>query len=207
MFVGVTIAHPLKNLLMYKMLILTVAFTAAVSVSSAQCSGNKTSSTSSDNQADFGQATASADAGMIAPMGEPDLVDLAISVEDLSTLVTAVKAAGLVETLKGKGPFTIFAPTNKAFQALPAGTLDMLLKPENKGKLVKVLTYHVVPGEYPAAKVKDGMKPATVEGSTISITVNDQGVKVNDAKVIKADVEASNGVVHVIDKVILPPNL
>ena len=190
--------------MMTKSLLMTAAFTAVVGFASAQCSGSKASASTN---ADFGQATASSDAGVIAPMGEPDLVDLAASVEDLSTLVTAVKAAGLVETLKGKGPFTIFAPTNKAFADLPAGTLDMLLKPENKDKLIKVLTYHVLPGEFPAAKVKDGMKPATVEGSTIAIKVNDKGVMVNDARVIKADVEASNGVVHVIDKVILPPNL
>jgi len=190
--------------MMTKNLLMTAALTAVVSIASAQCGGSKASASAN---ADFGQATASSDAGVIAPIGEPDLIDLAVSVEDLSTLVTAVKAAGLVETLKGKGPFTIFAPTNKAFADLPAGTLDMLLKPENKEKLVKVLTYHVVAGEYPAAKVKDGMKPATVEGSTISIKVNDKGVMINDARVIKADVEASNGVVHVIDKVILPPNL
>ena len=185
-------------------MLLAVAFAATATGLSAQCSAQKTTSTSS---ADFGQATASADSGVIAPVGDPDLIDLAVSVDDLSTLVTAVKAAGLVETLKGKGPFTIFAPTNKAFSELPAGTLEMLLKPENKDKLVKVLTYHVVAGEYPAAKVKDGMKPATVEGSTIAIKVSEKGVMVNDARVIKADVEASNGVVHVIDKVILPPNL
>jgi uncharacterized surface protein with fasciclin (FAS1) repeats len=179
---------------------------------SAQCSSSKASAELQETSTpDFGAATASSDAGMIAPVetpaGEMDLVDLAVSVDDLSTLVTAVKAAGLVETLKGKGPFTVFAPTNKAFEALPEGTLEMLLKPENKEKLAAVLTYHVVAGSYPAAKVKDGMTPKTVQGETFEISVYDGGVKVNDARVIKADVMATNGVVHVIDKVILPPSM
>jgi len=186
--------------MMTKNLLMTAALTAVVSIASAQCGGSKASASAN---ADFGQATASSDAGVIAPIGEPDLIDLAVSVEDLSTLVTAVKAAGLVETLKGKGPFTIFAPTNKAFADLPAGTLDMLLKPENKEKLVKVLTYHVVPGmvmakDVPTADVK------TVQGQTVALKKDSMGVTVNNAKVVAADVEATNGVIHVIDTVILP---
>ena len=135
-----------------------------------------------------------------------DIVDLAISQENLSTLVAAVKAGGLVETLKGKGPFTVFAPTNEAFAALPAGTLESLLKPENKDQLVQILTYHVVSGKVMSTDLKDGMTAKTVQGSEVKIGISKDGVKVNDAKVIKADVNASNGVVHVIDKVILPPS-
>lgn len=134
-----------------------------------------------------------------------DIVDLAVSQDILSTLVTAVKAAGLVETLKGDGPFTVFAPTNEAFAALPAGTLESLLKPENKDQLVKILTYHVVSGKVMSTDLKDGMKAKTVQGSEVKIGVSKDGVTVNEAKVVKADVGASNGVVHVIDKVILPP--
>ena len=134
-----------------------------------------------------------------------DIVDLAVSQDNLSTLVAAVKAGGLVETLKGKGPFTVFAPTNEAFAALPAGTLESLLKPENKDKLVQILTYHVVSGKVMSTDLKDGMTAKTVQGGDVKIAISKDGVKVNDAKVIKADVNASNGVVHVIDKVILPP--
>jgi uncharacterized surface protein with fasciclin (FAS1) repeats len=135
-----------------------------------------------------------------------DIVDLAISQENLSTLVAAVKAGGLVETLKGKGPFTVFAPTNEAFAALPAGTLESLLKPENKEQLVQILTYHVVSGKVMSTDLKDGMAAKTVQGGEVKIGISKDGVKVNDAKVTKADVNASNGVVHVIDKVILPPS-
>ena len=134
-----------------------------------------------------------------------DIVDLAVSQETLSTLVAAVKAGGLVETLKGSGPFTVFAPTNDAFKALPAGTLESLLKPENKQQLVEILTYHVVSGKVMSTDLKDGMKAKTVQGGEVKIGVSKDGVTVNEAKVTKADVVASNGVVHVIDKVILPP--
>lgn len=133
-----------------------------------------------------------------------DIVALAIGTESLSTLVAAVKAAGLVETLQGDGPFTVFAPTNEAFAALPEGTLDDLLKPENKEKLASILTYHVVAGKVMSTDLSDGMKAATVNGAEVTITTAD-GAKVNGANVVSADVEASNGVVHVIDTVILPP--
>jgi uncharacterized surface protein with fasciclin (FAS1) repeats len=146
-----------------------------------------------------------AQAQMASKSNSMDIVDLAISQDNLSTLVAAVKAGGLVETLKGKGPFTVFAPTNEAFAALPAGTLESLLKPENKDKLVQILTYHVVSGKVMSTDLKDGMSAKTVQGSDVKIGISKDGVKVNDAKVIKADVNASNGVVHVIDKVILPP--
>ncbi len=133
-----------------------------------------------------------------------DIVTLAVGTESLSTLVAAVKAAGLVETLQGEGPFTVFAPTNEAFAALPEGTLENLLKPENKDQLVAILTYHVVSGKVMSTDLSDGMKAATVNGAEITITTAD-GAKVNGANVAMADIEASNGVVHVIDAVILPP--
>lgn len=133
-----------------------------------------------------------------------NIVDLAVSTDFLSTLVAAVKAGDLVETLQGDGPFTVFAPTNKAFNALPEGTLESLLKPENKDKLVAILTYHVVAGKVLSTDLSNGMKAKTVQGSEIAVTLSNGGVKINDANVTAADIMASNGVVHVIDKVILP---
>jgi len=135
-----------------------------------------------------------------------DIVGLAAGNNDLSTLVKAVQAAGLVETLKGDGPFTVFAPTNEAFAALPAGTLQSLLKPENKEKLISILTYHVVAGNIHSKDLADGQKAKTVEGSDITVDLSNGSAKINDATVVAADVEASNGVVHVIDRVILPPS-
>jgi uncharacterized surface protein with fasciclin (FAS1) repeats len=129
-----------------------------------------------------------------------DIVDVAAGNKDFSTLVTAIKAAGLVETLKGKGPFTVFAPTNEAFAKIPKADLDALLK--DKAKLTAVLTYHVVPGKVMAKDVKAG-DAATVNGKAIKITT-DKGVMVNNAKVIKTDVAASNGVIHAIDTVLMP---
>ncbi len=136
-------------------------------------------------------------------MKKMDIVDTAAANKDFSTLVAAVKAAGLVDTLKGDGPFTVFAPTNEAFAALPEGTVEMLLKPENKEKLVSILTYHVVAGKVMAADVKP-MNAKTVQGSEAKVTVKDGTVMIDDAKVIKTDIVASNGVIHVIDKVIMP---
>jgi len=136
-----------------------------------------------------------------APAG--DIVAVASGAGSFNTLVAAVKAAGLVETLQGKGPFTVFAPTDEAFAKLPAGTVENLLKPENKEKLVAILTYHVVPGKVMAADVKT-MKAKTVNGKELDIKVADGTVTVNDAKVVKTDVAASNGVIHVIDTVVLP---
>ncbi len=134
-----------------------------------------------------------------------DIVDIASDTDALSTLVAAVEAAGLVETLKGDGPFTVFAPTNEAFDALPDGTLESLLLEENREMLIEILTYHVVPGKVMSGDLSDGMTAGTVQGSDVTISVGDYGVSVNDASVVQADVEASNGVVHVIDAVILPP--
>ncbi|MDZ4850533.1 MAG: fasciclin domain-containing protein [Pirellulaceae bacterium] len=136
-----------------------------------------------------------------------DIVGVAAGNEAFSTLVAAVKAAGLVETLKGKGPFTVFAPTNEAFDKLPKGTVESLLKPENKEKLVAILTYHVVAGSVKAADVVKLDKAKTVQGSDVTIEIKDGNVFLNGkAKVVKTDIAASNGVVHVIDTVILPPS-
>jgi uncharacterized surface protein with fasciclin (FAS1) repeats len=132
-----------------------------------------------------------------------DIVAVASGAGSFKTLVTAVKAAGLVETLQGKGPFTVFAPTDEAFAKLPAGTVEDLLKPENKEKLKGILLYHVVPGKVMAADVKT-MKAKTAGGKELSIKVEGGSVMVDNAKVVKTDVAASNGVIHVIDTVVLP---
>jgi len=132
-----------------------------------------------------------------------DIVAVASGAGSFNTLVAAVKAAGLVETLQGPGPFTVFAPTDEAFAKLPKGTVEDLLKPENKAKLVSILTYHVVAGKVMAADVKT-MMAKTVNGSELNIKVADGQVTVDGAKVVKADVAASNGVIHVIDTVVLP---
>ena len=133
-----------------------------------------------------------------------DIVDTAVANGSFTTLAAALTAAGLVETLKGEGPFTVFAPTDAAFAALPAGTVEDLLKPENKDKLVAILTYHVVPGKVMAADLTEGMMAKTVNGADVTITL-EGGAKVNGAVISAADVAASNGVIHVIDSVILPP--
>jgi uncharacterized surface protein with fasciclin (FAS1) repeats len=139
-------------------------------------------------------------------MEEPgDIVTIASSTEGFSTLVAAVTAADLVETLQGEGPFTVFAPTDEAFAALPEGVLDALLLPENKETLVKILTYHVVPGAVMSTDIAPG-EVATVEGQSVELAT-DGGVTVNGANVVQADVVASNGVIHVIDAVILPPDV
>jgi uncharacterized surface protein with fasciclin (FAS1) repeats len=135
---------------------------------------------------------------------EKTIVETAVAAGQFETLVAAVKAAGLVETLSGKGPFTVFAPTDEAFKKLPAGTVESLLKPENKEKLVAVLTYHVVPGKVMAADVTKLKGAKTVQGSEAKITVKDGKVMVDGAKVVKTDIACSNGVIHVIDAVILP---
>ena len=134
-----------------------------------------------------------------------DIVDIAASTDFLSTLVAAVQAGDLVETLKSDGPFTVFAPTNEAFNALPEGTLESLLKPENKDQLVAILTYHVVPGKIKSTDLSNGQTAKTAQGSKINVKISDMGVNINNAKVTSADIEAANGIVHVIDQVILPP--
>ncbi|MEM9778498.1 MAG: fasciclin domain-containing protein [Pseudomonadota bacterium] len=136
--------------------------------------------------------------------GAKDLVDTAVEAGSFSTLVAAVEAADLVDTLKGEGPFTVFAPTDEAFAALPEGTVENLLLPENKDQLVAVLTYHVIPGKVMAGDIAgQELAVATVQGSEVDINATD-GVTIDGASVVTADVEASNGVIHVIDAVILP---
>ena len=133
-----------------------------------------------------------------------DIVDTAVAAGSFNTLVTAVKAAGLVDTLKGTGPFTVFAPNDAAFAKLPSGTVENLLKPENKDKLVAILTYHVVPGKVMSKDIAGKkMMVKTVEGGRVAIDATD-GVSVDGAKVVKADIETSNGVIHVIETVIIP---
>ena len=142
--------------------------------------------------------------GNIAASNASDIVDTAVSAGSFNTLVAAVEAAGLVETLKGEGPFTVFAPTDEAFAALPYGTLQDLLKPENKEQLVAILTYHVVPGKVMSSDVGGKqMGVATVEGSEVRVN-GMSGVTVNGANVIQANIETDNGVIHVIAQVILP---
>jgi uncharacterized surface protein with fasciclin (FAS1) repeats len=133
-----------------------------------------------------------------------DIVDTAVAAGSFKTLATALTAAGLVDTLKGPGPFTVFAPTDEAFAKLPAGTLESLLQPENKAKLAGILTYHVAPGKVMAADVVKLTSAKTVNGQSVKIAVDDGKVKVDDANVVKTDVAASNGVIHVIDAVLLP---
>lgn len=133
-----------------------------------------------------------------------DIVDTAVDAGSFNTLATALEAAGLVETLKGDGPYTVFAPTDEAFAKLPDGTVETLLKPENKDQLVAVLTYHVVPGTVTAEQVVTLTEAKTVNGEMVEIAVVDGAVKVDDAQVIQADVMTSNGVIHVIDTVLIP---
>jgi len=155
----------------------------------------------------FVSVTLLANDGVKPPVKEKaamDIVDLAASTDFLSTLVAAVKAGDLVDVLKGDGPFTVFAPTNEAFAKLPAGTVEELLKPENKAKLVEILTYHVVAGKVKSTDLKDGQKEKTVQGQEITVSLKDGKAMINNATVTAADIEATNGIVHVIDTVIMP---
>ncbi|MCE2792543.1 MAG: fasciclin domain-containing protein [Planctomycetota bacterium] len=140
----------------------------------------------------------------VVRVDEKDIVDTAVGAGSFKTLVAAVKAAGLVDTLKGKGPFTVFAPTDEAFAKLPKGTVESLLKPENKDKLIAILTYHVVPGEVKAADVVKVKSAKTVQGQEVTVKVDGNTVMIDGAKVIKTDIDCTNGVIHVIDSVILP---
>ncbi|HST43699.1 MAG TPA: fasciclin domain-containing protein [Luteimonas sp.] len=142
---------------------------------------------------------------MATPKAKADIVDTAIAAGQFKTLAKALTAAGLVDTLKGPGPFTVFAPTDAAFAKLPAGALADLLKPENKAKLAAILTYHVVPGSVTAAKVAGMSQGKTVNGASVDIKSAGGKVMVGGANVVKADVMASNGVIHVIDTVLMPP--
>jgi uncharacterized surface protein with fasciclin (FAS1) repeats len=150
-----------------------------------------------------GECSSSKKSSAATCSNDKDLVAVAAGADNFKTLVAAVKAAGLVETLQGEGPFTVFAPTDEAFAKLPAGTVENLLKPENKEKLAAILTYHVVAGKVMAADVKT-MKAKTVNGQSLDVKVAENTVTVDNAKVIKTDVAARNGVIHVIDTVVLP---
>jgi uncharacterized surface protein with fasciclin (FAS1) repeats len=143
-------------------------------------------------------------ANIFAAPAEKDIVDTAVEAGSFKTLAAALKAADLIETLKGKGPFTVFAPTDEAFAKLPEGTVETLLKPENKAKLAAILTYHVVAGKVEAKDAVKLKSAKTVNGASFMIKVSDAGVMVDKAKVVKTDIQCTNGVIHVIDAVILP---
>ena len=149
-------------------------------------------------------ATASFNASVKAQAATADIVDTAVAAGSFKTLAAALQAAGLVETLKGQGPFTVFAPTDAAFAKLPAGTVDDLLKPANKAKLVAILTYHVVPGKVMAAQAATLTSAKTVNGASLTIRATDGKVMIDNATVTATDIAASNGVIHVIDTVLLP---
>lgn len=159
---------------------------------------DKAAESKAEGEAEAKEASAEAKASA-------DIVETAAAAGTFNTLLAAAQAAELVETLKGDGPLTVFAPTDEAFAALPAGTVEDLLKPENKAKLQAILTYHVVAGEVMAADVIKLTEAPTVQGQAIAIAIEGESVMINDAKVIQADIVTSNGVIHVIDKVILPP--
>ena len=158
-----------------------------------------------DSSSSTGTTTAMEDTGTTDAMAaEKDIVATAQATPDLSTLVKAVGAAGLVETLQGDDPYTVFAPTNEAFEALPPAELARLLKPANKAELADILTYHVAEGDVKAADLTDGQKIDTVEGGQLTVSIDGDTVKINGAKVVTPDVATSNGTVHVIDTVLLP---
>jgi uncharacterized surface protein with fasciclin (FAS1) repeats len=152
-----------------------------------------------------GMIAAVAALGLTSPAMAGDIIDTAVKAGQFNTLAAALKAADLVDTLKGRGPFTVFAPTDDAFKKLPAGTVESLLRPENKAQLVKVLTYHVVPGKVMSDSLAGKMTEVkTVEGETLAIDARSGGVMVDNAKVVSADIAADNGVIHVIDTVVMP---
>ncbi len=193
---------------------LSFAVAATLSASIISCSDNTTSESTStdsttttmdnmatDTMATMEQGVMVGGANMVP---SKNIVENAANSSDHTTLVAAVKAAGLAETLSGTGPFTVFAPTNTAFDKLPAGTVDNLLKPEMKGDLTSVLTYHVVPGTLRAADLKNGQKLTTVQGKELTVSMKDGNVMIEGATVTTADVISSNGVTHVIDAVLMP---
>jgi uncharacterized surface protein with fasciclin (FAS1) repeats len=176
------------------------AFSAIVLIS---CGSGESKETTADTTA-TSETTAAADTTVAAPATPATVVDIAVGSADHTTLVAAVTAAGLVETLSGAGPFTVFAPTNAAFAKLPAGTVESLLTPEKKADLTGILTYHVVAGSVKAADLKDGQMVKTVNGKELKVTIKDGVVMIDGAVVTAADLVAGNGVVHVIDAVVLP---
>ncbi len=180
-----------------------LAFTAACN-SSTTMSNNSDSAMTDSNMADTMAMEEGVEVGGAMMVPSKNIVENASGSSDHTTLVAAVKAGDLVETLSGPGPFTVFAPTNEAFDKLPAGTVDNLLKPEMKKDLQGVLTYHVVPGTYRAADLKDGMELTSVQGQKLKVSVKDGKVMINNANVTIADVVSSNGVTHVVDAVLIP---
>ena len=186
-----------KNIMQKNILNMLVAV-AISSTTFVACNNGETKTTENATTTD------SVKEEVMAPVAPKDIVDVAIGSPDHTTLVAAVTAAGLVETLKGAGPFTVFAPTNAAFAALPAGTVDGLLKPESKDALTKILTYHVVAGAVKAADLKDGQKVKTLQGEELTVAIKDGKVTINGANVTAADLAGTNGVVHVIDAVLMP---
>lgn len=182
---------------------LTIALAAAVASPAMACD---TCGCKDKKSGEAGAAACTCGEGKCAACDakKKDIVDVAAGNDQFSTLVAAVKAAGLVDALKGDGPLTVFAPTNDAFAKLPAGTVESLLEPGNKDQLVKILTYHVVAGKVTAEQVVELDSAETLQGSEVSIAVEDGTVKVNDSKVVKTDIMAKNGVIHVIDTVLMP---
>jgi len=182
-----------------------VGLVAALTVAASACSSD--AKTSSATTAPKTTTTTAASSTTMAASNT--IVDVAAGNKDFSTLVAAVKAADLVKTLSGTGPYTVFAPTNAAFAKLPAGTVDTLLKPENKAKLAAILTYHVVAGKVMAADLTNGQKVKTVEGDTLTVTIAGSKVTLTDTSgntvnIVKTDIPADNGVIHVIDGVLIP---
>lgn len=187
------------------LLILPVALLISACTSTTTSDTGSSTNSMTEQRATMAPTSAAMTSPTTAPAAAKDVVEIAVGSQDHTTLVAAVTAAGLVETLKGQGPFTVFAPTNAAFSALPAGTVDNLLKPESKADLTKVLTYHVVPGTYMAKDLKEGSKLKTVQGQELTFTQKGGSWYINDTSMISAaDLTASNGVVHVINGVVLP---
>lgn len=184
-----------KNYFQMKKFLLAVMAAGSMAIMACGGSTEKTTEKADDSAKEMTQ--------VIAEKAPLNIVEMAMQNEEFSTLVAAVKAAGLVDALSSEGPFTVFAPTNAAFAKLPKGTVENLLKPENKDKLVALLTYHVVPMKVMAADVKTMMAP-TVNGKEMSVSVSDKGVMVDQSKVVSTDIVCSNGVIHVIDAVIMP---
>ncbi len=194
------------NIMNKKFIAITlIAFTTAFTFTACEEKAKETESTKTEvSTVEANQVQSTNDTTKSTTPITQDVVDIAIGSKDHSTLVTAVTAAGLVETLKGAGPFTVFAPTNAAFEALPKGTVETLLKPESKADLASILTYHVVPGTAKAADLKDGQKLKTVNGKELTVSVKDGKVMIDGALVTTADLTGKNGVVHIINAVVLP---
>ncbi|WP_017258647.1 fasciclin domain-containing protein [Pedobacter arcticus] len=196
---------------MKKTFLSLVMVAALIGATFTACNSNKTADQNADTMAmdsmavdSMAMETEGVMVGGAMMVPSKNIVENAAGSSEHTTLVAAVKAADLAETLSGAGPFTVFAPTNAAFDALPAGTVEGLLKPENKSKLAKILTYHVVTGALKAADLTDGMELTTVEGEKLKVSIKDGVVMVGNAKVTTADVVSSNGVTHVIDAVLMP---